>query len=591
MSTYGEFDQIWMVKSAGMVLGPFTIAELGEALRSRRVSVLDEVKTPNKRWNYAREYPELAEIIKSIKVLEPVKESTDITLDLEVTKPDWPTVPTAQSILVPLKKNPVTRNSSLPPNLNDTKKANPAPTKSNPPQKVEAKSKAPPSPPKGNQIPKQVVPDSLSPQKPASQNQFKQFALGILFALGVAGGILYYGGSFSSNSLQSVDYFSLARVARDKGLYERALQFYNKGLQQKKKVPLQTEIEFIPLLLHFPTETNSVETLIRQIENQADLTRLPVWQALLKMRQGRFTDAELLWLDLLKRFPEDGAIHLNHIVNSYFMGDKNLSPGDMAFVQTTNHTEEISVLVRGLMAARSLNAESGAAAKAIADAAIRELALAYDLNQLFRFEFLLLTATLQRNTDPEGFKSTVKALLKEDPLTSRDRIPELEVDNQIFDVGRWMDICTDVLRGIDSEPAKSVMKAECQTYNGQYEVAAQTVSQLADTPEAATVLAVSQWRLHHIPEVLKVMATRDPAVAYVRGRACLDRKDIACVEEAIKSLQSSGHHSVRSAELSIRLNLMLDKKDNAAKILKQSQLEYTHYRPFVDLQEEIYNGN
>ena len=73
-----------MVKSAGLVLGPFTVAELADAIQTRQVLLLDEVKGPNLRWKFLREQSELAEVVAAALDKETTREKTS-TL---VTKSD-----------------------------------------------------------------------------------------------------------------------------------------------------------------------------------------------------------------------------------------------------------------------------------------------------------------------------------------------------------------------------------------------------------------------------------------------------------------------------------------------------------------------
>ena len=561
MSKYNEFEQVWMVKSAGMVLGPFSRSELTEAVRSRHVSILDEVRTPSDRWKFLREFPELVELVKLAREVEPSKELTDVAIDLDETKPDWPTTPGAHGTLVPPKK---AQGQASPQN---TKPLRP------------------------------VVPDRSAITNgslkisPPQKNPWLAFVSGTALALVAIYLIFTYGISSNQNLQPSADYFALAKKARDKGLYENALQYFNRGKEQKKNTAA-LQIEFIPLLLLFPNEANVAETLIHQAESHSGMVRTPLWLALLRMRQGQFSEAQSLLTDFVQNNPEDFEGRLNLLTNSYFLNAREITPRDQIFFEKHRQQSELTFLVPALISLRNLNAESGDIAQKTSEAAVRALTSNLEFSQLFRFEIQLLTALLQKNVDTVRFKTTVENLIQENPLESKDRLQDLEVDNQLLETQRWMDICTDVFQGVQEEPKKSLVKAQCQIYSGQWEVALQTLNLHPESEESKPLSALVQWKTHHLREALAIVGTkRDRISAYVRGRVCLEMKEISCVQEAIKVLQSQDKNSLRLAELVIRLNLILDKRDLASKALSQAQAENSKFKPFVEFQDEIFNGN
>lgn len=60
-------DKNWLVKSATRILGPYTLEEVTEMLRTKQVSIIDEVRVSSGRWNYIRENPIFLEIVKKIR--------------------------------------------------------------------------------------------------------------------------------------------------------------------------------------------------------------------------------------------------------------------------------------------------------------------------------------------------------------------------------------------------------------------------------------------------------------------------------------------------------------------------------------------
>lgn len=60
-------EKNWLVKSSTRILGPYTLNEVTEMLRSRQVSIIDEVRLPTGRWTYIRENPIFIETVQKIR--------------------------------------------------------------------------------------------------------------------------------------------------------------------------------------------------------------------------------------------------------------------------------------------------------------------------------------------------------------------------------------------------------------------------------------------------------------------------------------------------------------------------------------------
>ena len=57
----------WLVKSSGRIMGPHPIAKIVELLRSREVSVLDEISAPARRWQTIQYHPDFKDIVDSLR--------------------------------------------------------------------------------------------------------------------------------------------------------------------------------------------------------------------------------------------------------------------------------------------------------------------------------------------------------------------------------------------------------------------------------------------------------------------------------------------------------------------------------------------
>lgn len=57
----------WLVKSSGRILGPFPEARIAELLRTREISVLDEVSQPLRRWQTIQYHAQFREVVENLR--------------------------------------------------------------------------------------------------------------------------------------------------------------------------------------------------------------------------------------------------------------------------------------------------------------------------------------------------------------------------------------------------------------------------------------------------------------------------------------------------------------------------------------------
>ncbi len=71
-------EPLWLVKSSGRILGPLTATRIGEMLRTREISVLDEVSSPLRRWQTIQYHDRFKELIERLRKSN-LSETTDPT--------------------------------------------------------------------------------------------------------------------------------------------------------------------------------------------------------------------------------------------------------------------------------------------------------------------------------------------------------------------------------------------------------------------------------------------------------------------------------------------------------------------------------
>ncbi len=62
-----DVEPNWLVKSSGRVLGPYTMEQIGELLRTREISVVDEVASPMRRWQIVQHHEKFRELVQRLR--------------------------------------------------------------------------------------------------------------------------------------------------------------------------------------------------------------------------------------------------------------------------------------------------------------------------------------------------------------------------------------------------------------------------------------------------------------------------------------------------------------------------------------------
>lgn len=78
-------DRIWLIKAADVILGPYTVAELAQGVRTKDIGLLDEARTPNNRWLFVRDIQEIQSTISKLAQSEDTFEKTHTAASGNVT--------------------------------------------------------------------------------------------------------------------------------------------------------------------------------------------------------------------------------------------------------------------------------------------------------------------------------------------------------------------------------------------------------------------------------------------------------------------------------------------------------------------------
>ncbi|MFN3697598.1 MAG: hypothetical protein ACK4VO_09160 [Pseudobdellovibrio sp.] len=63
-----SIERKWLIKSDSKILGPYTFEQIEELIKKKQITLIDEVRDMNTRWNYIRETQDLKPIVENIRI-------------------------------------------------------------------------------------------------------------------------------------------------------------------------------------------------------------------------------------------------------------------------------------------------------------------------------------------------------------------------------------------------------------------------------------------------------------------------------------------------------------------------------------------
>lgn len=60
-------EKNWLVKTSSRIMGPYTPSEIAQLLLKKHISIIDEVRSPKKRWTYIRETPIFLDVVQNLR--------------------------------------------------------------------------------------------------------------------------------------------------------------------------------------------------------------------------------------------------------------------------------------------------------------------------------------------------------------------------------------------------------------------------------------------------------------------------------------------------------------------------------------------
>lgn len=587
MSVDQSNEQIWLVKSSGVVRGPFHFLELINEVKKRNIALLDEVRTPTARWRFIREQKELADIVKAIReedaVTSQVTGLTNTAFISEATK----------SITIDVSPE-VTRQTGKADAIIDEK--TPIPEF----ERRGGKGKLPPPEiptPKTKKAEPEKVPKPIHaiPQSLVHKIQKPKLLYFVPVVIVIIALLLILDFNKSRRLNQNMEeLIRNAQQYRTQGLLQKALPFYEKA-EATFPLPDYPKKEYLSLMLTLHRgDLAKSNKILNELENSKSKMETPIsffqnWRGMILHLQQNYIDADV---EFEKAIAADGRLRapvLNRIVNDFYARhpDKALQHYNEAKqAQMINHTALLAA------ALSILNLESSAQVESI-QSMLNDLNAWIHQHSEGRSESLFMISALQAHSNQiKESEATIEKLVEMMPKESDDFVQELDVLQTMMNWEDYSSICERLAKTHAGKAAELLVSAYCEIEKGKNDHAWAIIEALQKKfPENNLYVGMQAYLLKakkNTPEAKVLTSSSNLSSAKMMLiEICIDEKDLDCADSVIRGELIKNPSSIRGLYWSAKVALLRNNKELARTEVNKGLQISPYYLPLLELREDL----
>lgn len=563
--------QVWLVKSLGHILGPYSIQELEQALRSQKVTLIDEVKQPKSRWRFIRETPELLPIVEEIRnnILQK-KETTNTEEIHELTKTDVEIT----HIGSPKDREDLTPTPEIP--------------------RPSAQSKSPLEP-------KKYVFDlgyDTGNGKGSHSSQSKVWpALFLATAFGVTAAVWWWTQSPQvSNPSPVVSGFSEGVRLYSEGLDEKAAEvFLNENL---KTLTPDQQMKAVKPLLSYPIHSFVAQDLLMSIPveklSEANADEVLLMRAAVAIESQLWNQVEIHLKNIKRAVEWKAILQLASKVYSDQIREEDLLQ-QMARVSVESISgiaQQYQSLILGLSAFRRLDLIKHAESLNLYYSHLVKLS---EQGTYFRNELLILKAALERKLEKNlESMTTIEALINEDPELHRKLRVEVRLPHQSHQKKMIQEMCEYLLSENSQGAIARGFRAFCHLKQDDFLNAQKEIESARKLfPAELAIMPLEGFILLRSGQLSEV-AFRDPKLEQypsplktsLRAEICFRNFDRNCGNQLLAELNLPWLTDLQT-EVKLRTYEKLGLLDNARKELSVALARNSYYLPYYQIRSKI----
>ncbi|WP_413577304.1 tetratricopeptide repeat protein [Bdellovibrio sp. HCB290] len=516
-------DKVWLIKSSTRVLGPYSIEEVTTLLKTRQISIIDEIRLPVGRWSYIRENQRFMDIIRTIREEQDNSPENTMTQSIphntSFTKTE-PTVDREEHTLTPVP--PVQSQ------MKDISAATERPV---------AKSSLP-----GAGVSYGTAHDARVQGKIRQQSNALRWAVMGIAAVVALGIYVTLGNRQSATSGNYDELVSQAIRYKSVGLYDKSLQSY-KAASMIKEPDLDTQIQMAPVLISEDRQTLQgrrvlEKAIVQENRQRGDLVDAYLGIAVSYMMDGDLKEAENTLQKAIGHEPFNIAARLNLAIVEMKKGNYHEAMRKFENVLSKDPGNVMAIYGRSMAAME--------VAKATSDLSylknvVADLQHALNKAYLLRQELsLFLIYSYNFMGDVDAMNQAIVKFLNETPGTSKHYTHSLNVDWRFTQWDYLEKYCSEVYaRSIPSAEFKAVRAICLMEINRDTDADKLLKEAISEGPKDPYVLAAQAAYLKKMgraPEALAILKMPELTSLNVRDRLmgdiCIANHDVNCAQGA-----------------------------------------------------------
>ncbi len=579
-------EKKWLIKSAGLILGPFSIDDVIQHLKDQKISPTDEIRSPEGRWSFVREHRQLIEVIQFLKEQrKSSKEDTELINSATVTVTNTATNNGNLTSSITPEIFTAPKNDTLPDLTAHAMEVLEAAR-----TRVEAAASAAPVYAFRSD---QKIRNSLSKgRRRTAQVAWIIFAVVLLGVLGFQ----LVKQKDSPKALGFEDYLRLAKSNKKVGQLDKALEFYRKAEAIRPLLP-SNRLQMISLMMLVDNQNVQARQYLEQIlPNYGDpglKEEVEGYLALSYLREGQLDEAQRRYQILAQKNRKKESAKMNLMEISIIKGQFETAYENLTELLKAGFQEDTLTYYRTLALYRS---PSSAINDEKLSASLLDLRRYLTKTQDFKMETLMLIAAIQTklgNTLDVGL--TMKEILNMNPDLTRDHIHEDLIHREILEWKYLGEICDITLKNFPVSAYPMGLQALCSYQRSDMKLAMEQIekarSQFSTEPilyGLQSFLLAKTGRNSEAAAIWKLSrADESDLLILVHARACMDQKDWACAETQWKKLLTKQNNSIEALHGLAKISMEQGKKDQALDFIQQGLLVSKNYRPLVILKDQV----
>lgn len=585
-------EKNWLVKSSTRILGPFSMAELAQHLRTKQISIIDEIRQPHGRWSYIRENHGFMEIIRTIReeqdahgeetMTESLAQHTSTKTDALTEYNEDTLTPTPDTDLTPVPD----RFRSSSPGLKDvTPSAAERPvTRSNAgasaPAKVYGSSQ-----------------DSGMQMRMRQQSDRLRWTV-IAVAIVAAVAVIFLatrkeqkrGGNYDELISQAIRYKSL-------GLYEKSLMAYQKAQRIQEPDP-DVAVQMAPVLISEDRQTLTGRRVLESALGKEGKSRSETLEALLGISVSYMMDGDLKQAeDTLQKAIGHEPFNISALINlaliQFKKGNYLQAMRDFDSIFKKNPQSVLALFGKALATMEYARRQGDLNPLPML---VRDIGAIVAKTAYLRQELLLLQISAQSSLgDVNGVNQGVVQFLNQLSGQAKNYVHPLSIDWRFTQWDYIEKFCADLFQKHSSNSEMKALRAIClMEINRDSDAAKLLTEAITESPKDPYVLVTQAGYLVKIgrtPEAKSLLKMPEITSLNIRnllmGQICIESQDVSCAQTSFAAVHSKDRSNAAAAYGLAWVKMRNNEKNAAYEYVRAGLQNEPNYLPLLDLRDQL----